>query len=506
MNDTKDFSTSVWYADVPSPNYPQLKSNLEADIVVIGGGITGITAAYLLAKAGRQVVLLEAKKIASGSTAYSTGNLYATVGERLSNIERRHGEKDMIEMVKSRLVAIDFIEEMITANQIDCDFQRVPWHLFTRNSHSENESEIQREFKAGKKAGLEAHNTTLSDFPYSDIKEITTFENQAQLNAYKYVLGLAQLINHQNCQIFENTPVIKVKDGSPCIIDTDRHTVKANHVIMATHSPKGVYQVHTEMEVYREFALAAKLKEALPPAAVYWDLIESGQYSVRPYSTHDGNYLIALGEPYRTGTLEENEQFLQQIEQYVHQHFNVDHIAYRWAAQNYKSGDGLPYIGISVLQWNTYIATGFKADGLVYGTLAAMLISDKIVGKEHQWLELYNPTRFTPIASAKQFAKETSTVVTHLVKDYLFYGNADSLKEIKNGDGKTLTIDGEKVAAYRDEEGGLHVVSSVCTHLGCVVHFNKAEKTWDCPCHGSRFTVDGDVIEGPAYNKLSKPL
>lgn len=505
MKNKQNFTTSVWNANVSAPAYPQLNNDLETDVVIVGGGITGITAAYLLAAAGKNVVLLEARKIANGSTAFSTGNLYAAVGERLATIEKKHGEQVMLDVVKSRNTAINFIENQVLNHRIDCEFQRVPWHLFTTHSSSDKTKEVREEFEAGQRASLEAHNIVPSAFPFSDVTEIATFDRQAQFNSYKYVLALSGLINMSNCSIYENSTVLNIEDGDPCIVHTAYAKIKANHVIMATHSPKGIYQVHTEMEVYREFALAAKLKGPLPTESIYWHLINSEQYSVRPYKNDDGEFLIALGEPYLVGTSDNNEARLQRIEQYVHRHFEIDHIAYRWAAQNYKSGDGLPYIGVSPLQKNTYIATGFKADGLVYGTLAAMLITDDILGKEHPWFKLYSPTRFTPIASAKQFAKESFTVVTHLLKDHLAYGEVANLKEIKNGEGKSLTVDGEKVAAYRDENSELHIVSSVCTHLGCIVHFNSAEKSWDCPCHGSRFTIDGKVIEGPAYKNLAKP-
>jgi len=506
MQRKQDFTKSVWTANIIPPTYPELTTDLEVDIAIVGGGITGLSAAYILAAEGKSVVVLEAHEIGKGSTAYSTGNLYTTVGERLHSIGERHGEDAMIEVVNSRMSAINFIEHRVLDHTIDCEFQRVPWNLFTTGSSNEKDSEIENEFDAARKSGLEAINTVPMVFPFPNVSKIATIDHQAQINPYKYVLGLATAIDTRNCRIFENTKVINVEDGSPCIVHTKNAKVKAKKVIMATHSPKGIYEVHTEMEAYREFALAAKLKGDLPIEGIYWNMIGSDQYSVRPYSNEEGNFLVVVGEPYLVGSLDDNEECLLKIEKYLYEYFDVDRIVYRWAAQNYKSADGLPYIGTSPLQSNTFIATGFKADGLVYGTLAGMIIADTILGHESDWAELYNPKRFTPIASAKQFAKENANVVSHLLKDYLFYGEVDRLKQIEQGEGKTLTLDGEKVAAYRDENNELHVVSSVCTHLGCIVHFNNVEKSWDCPCHGSRFTIDGEVIEGPAYKNLAKPL
>src|SRR5690606_19211952 len=396
MKNKRNFNTAVWNANVPAPTYPKLNSNLEVDAVIVGGGITGITAAYLLAANGKNVVVLEARHIGNGSTAFSTGNLYATVGERLSRIQKKHGKDTMIEVVKSRNAAIDFIESTILKHDINCGYQRVPWHLFSTDAVLEQNSEIQMELEAGREANLQASNNRPSIFPFSNVTEITTFEHQGQFNAYQYVLALAALADSSNCKIFQDTSVLKIEDGNPCIVYTAQHTVRSKHIIMATHSPKGIYQVHTEMKAYREFAIAAELNQPLPSGAIYWNLTRSGQYSVRPYSNEEGDYLVVLGEPYPVGTLDNNKNCLSNIEQYLHRNFDVKRIAYRWAAQNYKSADGLPYIGTSALQSNTYIATGFKADGLVYGTLASMLITDDILGKNNHWLRLYNPVRFTP--------------------------------------------------------------------------------------------------------------
>ncbi|HUH19049.1 FAD-dependent oxidoreductase [Albibacterium sp.] len=505
MKKEHDFTESVWTANINSSRYPALANDLEVDVAIIGGGITGISAAAMLTAKGKKAVVLEAHSIGKGSTGYSTGNLYATVGERLSTIDSKHGEETMLQVVNSRTFAINFIEEQVKKHHIDCEFQRVPWHLFTTDSSKDKDEEVEKEFDAAHKANLEAINSVPYIFPFPDISTIATIDHQAQINPYKYVLGLAGSIDPTRCQIFENTKVLKVEDGTPCLVHTNNGIVKAKQVIMATHSPKGIYEVHTEMETYREFALAAKIKGSLPLEGIYWHINDSYQYSIRPYSNEEGNFLIIVGEPYLVGTINNTEECLQKVEQYLHKHFDVEDIIYRWAAQNYKSADGLPYIGTSPLQSNVFIATGFKADGLVYGTLAASIITDTIFGVENDWSKLYDPKRFTPLASAGQFIKENVNVITSLVKDYLFYGEVDQLKEIKAGEGKTLKLDDEKVAAYRDENNELHIVSSVCTHLGCIVHFNNAEKSWDCPCHGSRFTIDGEVIEGPAYTNLAKP-
>ncbi|MDX5348481.1 MAG: FAD-dependent oxidoreductase, partial [Hymenobacteraceae bacterium] len=362
---------------------------------------------------------------------------------------------------------------------------------------------IEKERNAAIQSGLQVVATAPTDFPFK-AEAIANIANQAQFNPYAYIAGLAAAIEGENCRIYEHTKAEKVEDGEPCVVHTAQGRVNAANVIMATHTPKGIYAVHATMEAYREYAIAVKLKGDLPAAGIYWHLQQNHHYSVRPYSNSIGNYLLVLGEPHLVGHKEHNEESLKKVEAYAREHFDVESIAFKWAAQNYKPADLLPYIGTSPLQKNVFIATGFSADGLVWGTVAANIINDAILKKDNSWAKFFDPKRFTPVASAPKVVDENIHVVKHLVKDYLFKGDEPELQEIKAGEGKTITLNKEKVAAYRDEQGELHVVSSVCTHMGCLVHWNNAEKSWDCPCHGSRFSVDGKILEGPAFHDLDK--
>lgn len=495
---------AVWSATAVKNSFPALTSDIEVEVAIVGAGITGLSTAYRLAKAGKKVAVLEAFQPGMGTTGSSTGNLYAPIDEYLFSLKTKHDEETMRKVARSRMAAIDFIQERVAEYSIDCEFMRVPWYLFTTPETSSMDKVVEKEREAAEAAGLTVSNKAPEGFPYQ-VEEIANVANQAQFNPLAYVQQLALAIESVDCQIFVNTQVTGVKHGSPCILHTRQGKIKAHKVVMATHSPKGIYGVHTAMEPYREYALAVRLKGGLPDPGVYWHVQPGPHYSVRPYRTEEGNFLLVLGEPHKVGNKVNNEKNILKVEQYLRSNFDVESIEYIWGAQNYKGADNLPYIGTSPLEKNIYIATGFAADGLVYGTLAGMIISDDILGRKNEWAKIYDPRRFTPLASAGKFAKENITVATNLLKDYLFYGDARALKEIHPGEGKTVKLNGERLAGYRDLGGKLHLVSAICPHMGCIVHWNNAEKSWDCPCHGSRFGIDGKVLEGPAYHDLAKP-
>ncbi|WP_017732938.1 FAD-dependent oxidoreductase [Nafulsella turpanensis] len=496
------YTQAIWSATTSPQKYPPLTEDIEVDVAIVGGGITGLTTAYNLTKAGKRVAILEKREIGMGTTGSSTGNLYGPTGEGLAKIASKHDEETMKSVVASRLAAVDFIERLVKEHSIDCEFKRVPWYYFTTPESSSKSKQVENELEAAKKTNMEVSGKAPAGFPFQ-VDSILEVKNQAQFDPLRYVQALATAISGPDCRIFEKTKVEHVEEGTPCTVHTSGGKVKAKKVVKATHSPLGIYGVHTAMEVYREYALAVKLKGNLPAGGVYWHQHEKQMYSVRPYSNEKGNFLLVLDASKMVGHEKHTEESFKKVEEYLRKHFEVDKIEYTWAAQNYQPADGLAYIGTSPLENHTYIATGFAADGLVYGTLAGMIISDAIVGKENKWAKLYDPKRFTPVASAKKWLEENMHVAKHLVKDYLFKGDEKGFEGIASGEGKIVELNGEKVAAYRNEKGQLQILSAACTHMGCVVHWNNGEKSWDCPCHGSRFSIDGEVLEGPAYANLA---
>lgn len=489
--------TSIWEASTPETNFPILQTNLSVDAVVIGGGITGITAAYNLSKAGMRVAVLEASKIGEGDTGSSTGNLYGIIGDPgLHSIASSFSAAKAKEVVESRAAAVNFIENRIVEYAVDCDFKKVSWNLFTEGEESKDYIEKERE--AAEKAGIATTSDIVFPLPVTGF----TIPNQAQFNPLKYVKGLAENIYSENCLIFENSRAVKIQEGEICTVETEGGTVTAQYIIMATHTPLGIYFVHTSLGAYREYAVAVKLKGEYPSPGIFWDMLGKEHYSMRVYDSPKGKVLMVLGEIHKTGQKENNGECFDNLEKFLRKRFEVESVEYKWSAQQFKAADGLPYIGLSSGTTKTYIATGFSADGLTYGTLAAMIIADDILGNENRWAKTYDASRLTPIASAGKFIKENLNVAAELIKDTLKKADVEYFADIKPGEGKILEIEGKKCAASRATDGELFAVSAICTHMGCTVHWNKAEQSWDCPCHGSRFTQNGEIIEGPAIAPL----
>ncbi len=496
------YTQAIWSATSKTwQPRPKLQKDIEADVAIVGGGITGIAAAYFLQQSGKKVAVLEQRKVGYGTTGSSTGNLYVPSG-KFHKIRHKHGKQGLLDVIAARKEAMEFIETTISRHNIDCGFTKVPWCYFSSEAGQAAEK-VEQELEALKTGEIDVFTDAPENFPFP-VAAMARVEMQAQFDPLQYVQQLAEAVEGENCTIFENTKVNSISDGDPCILETEGGTVKAKKVIQATHTPKGVYAVHAEMETYREHAVAAKLKNDVPAGAIYWRQGKENMYSVRTWSGETGSWLIVLDDSHLTGHKEHTEKSYEKVEKFLRRYFDVEKVEYLWAAQNYKPADDIPYIGTSPLQNNVYIATGFAADGLVWGVAAARIISDLITGAENKLATVFNPKRFTPSASFQRFKSENVHVAKHLLKDYLLKSGEKELHEVKSGEGKIVKIDGEKYAVYKNEGGAASIVSAICPHMGCVVHWNSAERSWDCPCHGSRFSTDGEVLEGPAFNGLPK--
>ncbi len=493
---------SLWEATAgEARNFPVFEGEQETDIAVVGGGITGLTAALLLAQAGKKVSLLEARSIGLGTTGNSTGNLYAVVDEHLSVLQKKWNTDVMKAVVNSRRAAIDLIENTIRQYGIDCDFHRQPFTLFAENLTKDIETFIEEEFDALCEAGLKPQMLDDAGLPHPTAKALQ-IQGQAQFHPLKYVQQLAIIVS-EKCSIFENSRVVEL-DKKNGILKTGKGTLKANQILLATHTPVGSFFIQTLLAPYREFGVAAAVNNASFPGGIFWRL-DDPKHSVRSFANNGQHYVMVIGDKFKTGQHEDSQKYISGLENYLKERVNVSEIAYFWGGQQYRSADSLPYIGNHGER--IYFMTGFAADGLVYGTLAAMIVSDQLLGNSNPWEEIYKAGRFTPVRSAKNFIIENSDVMVQYLKDMPWNVDHELFSEIKPGEGKVISPDHEKLAVYKDEDFKLHIVSAVCTHMKCIVNWNQSEKTWDCPCHGSRFDIDGKVIEGPALKALpSKKL
>ena len=491
---------SIWEVTGKDFRYDTLSSDLKVDVAIVGGGITGVTAAALLAKSGHSVALVEAHRIGRGTTAHSTGNLYVTVDQQLYSLANKWGDDVAQAVIHSRRAALDQIVALIDRHAIDCGYAEQPWYLFTETNDANAEQTVSKEQSALSRAGLSAE--LIDRMPMTlPFHRGVSLQGQAQFHPLDFVTGLAAAVQSPHCRFFENCAALEI-DNDQRTIKTAGGTISAEKIVMATHTPKGFHPIQTELGPYSEYGIAAVIDQPLP-GGIYWSTGQEN-YSVRGFTHHGIHHVIAVGSHHKTGQAKDTLMCYQSLEKYLGARFNIDTIKYRWTAQHFRPADGLPYIGPLRGSDDVYIATGFATNGLVYGTLAAMLIRDAIDNVNNRWSDLYSARRFKPLKSAADFAKENTNVAAQYAKDYLRNLPEEALASIAPSEGKLIEYDGHKAAVCRKENGQVCALSALCTHLKCVVHWNNAEKTWDCPCHGSRFDQDGQVIEGPALKPLEK--
>ncbi|HET6528701.1 MAG TPA: FAD-dependent oxidoreductase [Balneolaceae bacterium] len=492
---------SIWshYADIHE--FPRLEENLLTDVAIIGGGITGISAAHSLARQGKKVAVLESRKVGGGTSGHSTGNLYYTIDKILSSLKSKYDNETIKMVAESRSQALKQIAMWVREYNLDCDFRQVPWHLYSHGK--ESKSKIDDEYETGRKAGLPMHIIQETEMPVPAVRAVK-LDEQAQINPMRCVQELAKKVEGEQCQIYEQTHASSVKEEDDYFkIRTAGGMVTAEHVIHATHTPKGVKVVQTLLGPYREYGIACRTEKKVHPDGIFWGYFDGGQkISTRNYSRNGEHYLIAVGEPHKVGHDEHNEQSIEKLESFARKYFDIQEVVFRWGGQHYRPADLLPYIGSTFRHDREYVATGYSTDGLVYGTLAGMILGDLITGKENPWTDLYKATRKQPAKSASNFLKENLDVAKQYVKEFTVKEDEIDVVDLPKGEGKVVEQDGQKLAVYRNDEGHLQIRSATCTHLKCTVSWNSAEKSWDCPCHGSRFETDGTVIEGPAFHVL----
>jgi glycine/D-amino acid oxidase-like deaminating enzyme/nitrite reductase/ring-hydroxylating ferredoxin subunit len=492
-----------WLASVDRPEYAPLKEDLNVDVAIVGGGLVGITSALLLKNKGLNVAVIESTKIANGTTGHTTAKITSQHGLIYDKIISKFGEEKARQYAEANEAAIHFIENLVKEKNIDCDFCHQASYVYTQSE--DYVEKIEKEVKAASKLGLKASYETKLELPF-DIKAAIKFDNQAQFHPIKYLLTIAKEIPGDGSYIFEGTKVIDVENGedSCAVVTSGGNRVTAAKVIIASHFPcyDGLGMYFARQYAEKSYVLGVKIKEKFP-GGMYVNA-ENPARSLRSQKYENDEIVLVGGEHHKTGSEKLTNVHYDNLGKFAKETFDLQGILYRWSTQDYMTADHVPYVGhLTSKTENIFVATGFGKWGMTNSTAAAKIITDLITKGESPWAPVYNPSRFDIIASGAKLASMNLEVAETLVGGKLAPAPKDV--EIKNGEAKVINMDGEKVGAYRDEQGQLHVVDITCTHLGCELVWNEAEKTWDCPCHGSRFTYEGDNVEGPAFNPLKHP-
>jgi glycine/D-amino acid oxidase-like deaminating enzyme/nitrite reductase/ring-hydroxylating ferredoxin subunit len=493
-------------ATADMPRAAQLTEDAQADVCIVGAGIAGLTTAYLLGREGKRVVVLDDGPLAGGETCRTTAHIVNALDDRYYELESLHGAEGARRAAASHTAAIAKIEEIVRAEQIDCDFARLDGYLFV--PPGDDVSVLDKELEAAHRAGLtELERVARAPIDSFDTGPALRFPQQAQFHILKYLNGLAHAIERDGGRIYTKTHADKIEGGQQARVETSNGAVvTASAVIVATNSPvNDLVEMHTKQAPYRTFVVGARVPKGSVPQILLWDTPDPYHY-VRLQAAEDDMHdiLIVGGEDHKTGQADDADERYARLEAWTRERFpQVESFAFRWSGQVLEPVDGLAFIGRNPLDSdNVFIATGDSGNGMTHGTIAGVLLTDLILGRQNEWATLYDPARKT-LGAIADFARENLNVMAQYT-DLLTGGEVADVSEIKAGEGAVVRRGLTKVCVYRDEQGTLHERSAICPHLGCVVQWNTTEQTWDCPCHGSRYAgADGHVVNGPAISGLA---
>lgn len=489
-----------WIRSTPVEKRPPLSGNLEVDVAVLGAGIVGLTVAYELAFTGRKVAVIDMHGIGHGTTGHTTGKITVGHGLIYDRLTRQHDARTAQAYAEVNSMALKWIERVITKERIDCDFERKANYVYC-----EDERDLEtmlEEVEAAKKAGVKARLVRDLDVPF-DAPAGVMVDGQAQFHARKYLLQLANLVESAGGVIHEGTRATAIDTSQGCHIETDGGTIRSEFAVMATHYPfteRGMY--FSRVRPVRSYVVAGEIDPARAPDGMFINCSQPTR-SVRTIPDGDRLLLAVGGNNHPVGEDYDTDNNYAELAGWMKRHFGVEKVEYHWSAQDGSTVDGLPYAGTAWRSNNAvYTATGFAKWGMTNGTAAALLISRAITGYKAENAWLYDPHRMTFNSSARNFTRDNAKVGYHFIHDRFRHPQEGEAEKLAPGEACVEGHGREQVAAYRDEAGQLHRRHAHCTHLGCTVTWNSAEKTWDCPCHGSRFHPDGRVIEGPATRDL----
>jgi glycine/D-amino acid oxidase-like deaminating enzyme/nitrite reductase/ring-hydroxylating ferredoxin subunit len=503
MKDDSQATTSIWMATSNTPSQSQLRESIRTDVCIVGAGIAGLTTAFLLGREGRSVVVLDDGMIGGGMTGRTTAHLTNAFDDRYVEMERLHGEEGSRLTAESHSAAIDKIAEIVTGEKIDCSFEWLDGFLF--GATPDEVELLDDELAAAHRAGL----TGVEKVARAPIESFDTgvalrFPRQAQFHPLAYLAGLTRAIMRDGGRLFGKTHATKIEGGSEARVETSHGPVVTSEVIVvATNTPvNDLVAIHTKQAPYVTYVIGVRVPKDSVTRALYWDTGDPYHY-VRLQSENDHDVLIVGGEDHKTGQANDGSERFARLEQWTRERFpQIGEVEYRWSGQVMEPVDGLAFIGRNPGDAdNVYIATGDSGQGMTHGTIAGMLLTDLIQGRDNPWERIYSPSRLR-VKSLPEYASENINVAGQYT-DYVTPGDITSESELKPGEGAIMREGASKLAVYRDEAGTIHKHSAVCPHLGCIVAWNSTEQTFDCPCHGSRFSANGQVYQGPANTNLA---
>lgn len=496
-------TVSYWEASENLLKKDTLNQSIETEVCIIGGGISGLTTAYLLTKAGVKVIVIDDGAIGGGETSRTTAHLSNALDDRIYRVEGWHGEEKTWLAVEAHTQAIDEIERIVETEKIDCNFSRVDGFLIEAGGGG-GEDDLNKELEAAHRAGLAevefVERVPIKDF---DTGRCLKFPRQGQFHVLKYLSALAKAIEAGGGKLFSNTRAVEWTGArEPQVKTASGQTIQAKSIVLATNYPI-MSKMFAELPAYRTYVIGARVPKDSIEKCLIWDNADPYIYvRTQPEETHD--LLIVGGEDHRTGQAEDFDARFGRLVQWTQKHFpQTEEILYKWSGQYLETHDGLAFIGrFSGEEPNVFLITGDSGMGMTHGTIGGMLVSDLILGKENPYREVFEPSRLATQSITEAVPEIISSTVPYV--DWITGGDVSSADEIKNGKGAIISHGTTKIAAYRDETGKLFQRSAVCPHLGCIVRFNSLEKTWDCPCHGSRFGTDGHAINTPAFTGLKE--
>jgi glycine/D-amino acid oxidase-like deaminating enzyme/nitrite reductase/ring-hydroxylating ferredoxin subunit len=499
-------TTPYWSTSKTFPQFAKLTGDANADVVVVGAGITGLTAAYLLAKEGKRVIVLERGRCAGADTGHTSAHLTMVTDARLSELVKRFGRTHAQAVWDAGLAAMARIDAIVREHAIDAEFEWVDGYLHAPldDDGQDQVEELKAEAALAGELGFDAE--YLDSTPLM-MRPGVRFSDQARIHPRSYLAGVAQAFVALGGRIHEHSEVGEFSDH-PRRVKVDAQTVTSEDLVIATNNPLvglqgkiGATLFQTKLALYSSYVIAGRVPRGVVPDALWWDTADPYHFlRVEPH--HDHDVLIFGGEDHKTGQEEDPVGCYRRLEERLIAMVPDVEPTHRWSGQIIETPDGLPYIGQSAD--HQYSATGYCGNGLTFGTLAGLMIVDAILERPNPWTELFAPSRKALTRGAWDYLKENVDYPYYMIRDRFAGADAKSLRAVKRNQGKIVERNGAKVAVYRDATGELALRSAICTHMGCTVGWNAAERTWDCPCHGSRFTTTGDVISGPAEAPLAE--